>query len=230
MTLSFNQRLIDLIRKHEISLVIKYLPKNCKILDVGAGNGIQARYLENLGYNVSAIDLYSSQYKPERVFPVIDYDGKKIPFPDNSFDVILSSSVLEHIKELDSFSIEMSRVLKVDGFFIHFVPSAKWRFWTSIIFYLRIIPVLKRLIRHYSIIPERHGEKGNSISELYFFSKYYWRRYFNNQGYKLIKYSGNKIFYTGYLQFKSILKVPIRKKLSYIFGSTVHIFMLKNNK
>lgn len=50
-------------------------------------------------------------------------NAEKLPYPDNFFDVIISSHTLEHIK--DDFSViqECSRVLKTDGELIIFVPG-----------------------------------------------------------------------------------------------------------
>jgi SAM-dependent methyltransferase len=43
------------------------------------------------------------------------YDGKTIPFPDNSFDSIFSSEVFEHIFNLPEILLELNRVLKPGG-------------------------------------------------------------------------------------------------------------------
>jgi len=43
------------------------------------------------------------------------YDGKTIPFPDNSFDSILSSEVFEHVFNLPEILVELNRVLKPGG-------------------------------------------------------------------------------------------------------------------
>jgi SAM-dependent methyltransferase len=43
------------------------------------------------------------------------YDGKHVPFEDNSFDSILCSEVFEHISNLEEVIKELSRVLKPGG-------------------------------------------------------------------------------------------------------------------
>lgn len=43
------------------------------------------------------------------------YDGKTLPFPDNSFDSILTSEVFEHVFNLPEILAELSRVLKPGG-------------------------------------------------------------------------------------------------------------------
>ena len=40
------------------------------------------------GFDVVAIDIATSDYVSTRVFPIIEYDGKSIPLPDSSVDVL----------------------------------------------------------------------------------------------------------------------------------------------
>ena len=108
----FNLEFLHLIRKAELEMVIKYLPKNAQILEIGGGTGIQAKELTKKGFKIISIDVPESNYKLEKVFPVKEYDGKNLPFPDNHFDFIFSSNVLEHIKNIDGLFVEFSRVLK----------------------------------------------------------------------------------------------------------------------
>lgn len=44
--------------------------------------------------------------------PIVYYEGDKFPFADNEFDYIICSHVLEHVKNIDSFVLEMTRVAK----------------------------------------------------------------------------------------------------------------------
>ena len=49
---------------------------------------------------------------------LISYDGKKLPFDDDYFDIIFSNAVLEHIKDLDPFIKEIFHGdLKVQQYF-----------------------------------------------------------------------------------------------------------------
>jgi SAM-dependent methyltransferase len=50
------------------------------------------------------------------------YDGKTLPFPDNSFDGILSTQVLEHVPEPQLYLLEAARVLKPGGKLILSAP------------------------------------------------------------------------------------------------------------
>jgi SAM-dependent methyltransferase len=50
------------------------------------------------------------------------YDGKTIPFPDNSFDSVLATEVFEHVFRLDDTLQEINRVMKPGGRFLISVP------------------------------------------------------------------------------------------------------------
>jgi hypothetical protein len=64
------------------------------VLDIGAGTGVQAQMMTGAGYAVEAIDMPTSVYANDGVFPIHDYDGHRIPFPEATFDVVCSSNVL----------------------------------------------------------------------------------------------------------------------------------------
>mgnify|MGYP003972900797 FL=1 len=243
------------VRSFELDSVIALLENynsekdEIRILEIGAGTGWQAEKLSQIGYFVYAIDLPSSNYREQRVFKVIDYDGKNIKFEDNFFDIVYSSNVLEHIPHLKSFQSELKRVLKKDGLCIHLMPSGSWRFWTNITYYLRVLKKLffpdkrnslfvttgtddyksrgKRTLLS-KAFPSLHGEKGNFITEIYYFSRFYWSSFFSSNEWHLLKVNGNKLFYTGNSIFGSFLSIKGRNILHYILGSSCNIFVLKN--
>jgi ubiquinone/menaquinone biosynthesis C-methylase UbiE len=120
-----------LIRPIEIYIFKQFLPKNQgKVLDFGCGDGYFASFAFNNISNLIGVDVRSSRinettnknlYK-KQVF----YDGKTLPFKNNTFDLIVSSSVLEHIKTLDRSLTEIERVLKPGGLFLTTVMTNNW--------------------------------------------------------------------------------------------------------
>ena len=50
---------------------------------------------------------------------LVTYDGLRLPFADDSFDIIYSNAVLEHVANLDALSEEMRRVTKKNGVCYH---------------------------------------------------------------------------------------------------------------
>ncbi len=126
------------------------------------------------------------------LFPIIDYDGRAIPLPDASVDVVFSSNVLEHVRDLASLQTEIKRVLAPNGMCLHVLPTHAWRMWTTIGSYpdaiLYLADALPRLIPHAlprgaeierlrkawyltaryvagRCLQRRHGERGNLVSE-----------------------------------------------------------------
>ena len=52
----------------------------------------------------------------------VRYDGKRLPFPDESFNTVLSVQVLEHTPDPAALVLEMARVLRPDGLLILTAP------------------------------------------------------------------------------------------------------------
>ncbi|NIN68390.1 MAG: methyltransferase domain-containing protein, partial [Anaerolineae bacterium] len=92
---------LEEIRKYELERVMPFLLRGSSILEIGGGAGWQAKMLAERGFTVVSIDVAGSQYEEYRLWPVQVYDGKHIPFPDNRFDVVFSSNVLEHIPHIE---------------------------------------------------------------------------------------------------------------------------------
>lgn len=156
---------VDEIRSCEFELVLGEIRalKNdgCRVLEIGAGTGLQARQFSEAGFEVDAIDLRESSYREARVWPVVDYDGRHIPFDDKTFDVVFSSSVLEHIPHLNEMQQEIRRVLKDDGIAVHVVPGSSWVVMSALTHYPYIVKLafgaLRRKLSGASRNPDEAG-------------------------------------------------------------------------
>jgi ubiquinone/menaquinone biosynthesis C-methylase UbiE len=95
----------------ELEKIASLFPAGARVLEIGAGTGKQALELQRRSFEVSAIELADSNYAANRVFPIKDYDGRSIPLPDASVDVVFSSNVLEHVPDLSRMHAEIRRVL-----------------------------------------------------------------------------------------------------------------------
>lgn len=95
-----------------------------KLLDIGCGDGASEVFfhqyfpqVEIEGIDISEESVVFAQNRniPNCNFQV--YDGKQIPFPDLSFDVIFIACVLHHIQQKDhvEFLKEAFRLLKKNG-------------------------------------------------------------------------------------------------------------------
>ena len=233
-------------------------PRGARLLDIGAGTGWQAQYFVDEGYDVTAIDMSTSTYAHDRVFPITDYDGRTIPAPDATFDAVYSSNVLEHVGHADAFQREIMRVLKPGGIAVHIVPSGSWRTYSNVAHYPYI---LKRALVHArsgpeashlspsdtarlgttkvetgvsragrlfrrALLPQRDGEVGNALTEIYHFSRWRWRRLFESNGWIIDSHTSNGLFYTGTYLLGTRLSIQARTKLSRLLGGSCHVFVL----
>jgi len=110
-----------------------------KILDVGCGEGRHSigAYIEAevqvIGVDLNEHDLATAQErfqqfaqpdKEARSFALQKADALKLPFPDNTFDRVICSEVLEHIPDYRGVLKEIDRVLKPEGLLAISVPRA----------------------------------------------------------------------------------------------------------
>ena len=210
---------LESVRRFELEFALHSFPDSGRILEIGAGTGWQAKALQVRGLDVDAIDLSISHYKDDRVFPVVDYDGHNIPFSDDTFDMVFSSNVMEHIPHLEDFQKELHRVLNPGGIAVHIVPSSSWRFWTN------ITHILKTWT-----IPEIHGEHAkNALDEIRLFRKNWWRQLYEQTDWQVIKIIPCPIFYTGRSIMGERISIPARHRLSQILGGSTSLFVLRSN-
>src|SRR5947208_5328133 len=128
----FNIPFLRQLRAVEIELIVAHFPAGERVLEIGAGTGQQAIALRERGFQVEAIEVPDSNYNQHQVFPITAYDGRHIPFPDASFDVVFSSNVLEHVRDLPALEAEIKRVLRPGGFCVHVMPTHVWRLWCTL--------------------------------------------------------------------------------------------------
>lgn len=102
--------------------------QNKKLLDVGCGAGdfIEAFsfYLPKL--NLTAVDISQKAIKKARSRKInakfVVSGAEKLPFKNNSFDIVTCFDVVEHVKSPLKMLREINRVLKPGGIFHTFIP------------------------------------------------------------------------------------------------------------
>ena len=72
-----------------------------------------------------------------------------------------------------------------------------------------------------------HGVKGNALTEIFYFNRFYWISFFKRTGWQINSYSPNRLFYTDYLIFGVHLDIKWRHLLSYALGSSCIIYVLE---
>ncbi|MGH7858512.1 MAG: class I SAM-dependent methyltransferase, partial [Candidatus Binatia bacterium] len=97
------------------------------VLDVGAGDGHFASIAYerpiDVGIDPLASDLSEAKTRSGVYRHLIRASATGLPFPEASFETVVSNSVLEHIPDLDSTLREISRVLRPGGSLAITTPS-----------------------------------------------------------------------------------------------------------
>ncbi len=113
-----------------------------KMLDFGSRNeGLLDFFMKNLpdtkitSVNIGLTGIKTHQETNTKIHA---YDGKKLPFKDNSFDFIYSHQALEHVLHPKNALSEIARVLNTEGFFIgqtsQFEPLSSLNLWNFTLF------------------------------------------------------------------------------------------------
>jgi SAM-dependent methyltransferase len=113
------------VRTSILKALTSNLPRfSGELLDIGCGKMPYKNYiLENsnvrqyVGLDIESALEYDTDVKPDYT-----WDGKRMPFEDDSFDCAFGTEVLEHCPEPEMVLKEVLRVLKLDGIFFFTVP------------------------------------------------------------------------------------------------------------
>lgn len=108
-----------------LETVRRYIGYHAEILDMGCGAGFITNALGQAGHNVTGVDLSSSCL---RIAAAKDVTGKvcyvrgdvyQLPFPRESFDVVVAMDLLEHVVDPQKVIFQATRVLRPGGLFIY---------------------------------------------------------------------------------------------------------------
>ncbi len=99
-------------------------PGQSRLLDFGCGVGAYRPMLEGFGYEWHGVNFRRGMAARAAVAATADpritfYDGHRLPFADQNFDVVYSFQTFEHIQSIPHTFAEIRRVLKPGGSLIH---------------------------------------------------------------------------------------------------------------
>jgi SAM-dependent methyltransferase len=104
--------------KHRLRDLLRAGP-GCRVLDLGAGSGDNARALAaECGAEVVALDqslTMGAAMRARKLTCVVVADGHHLPFHESAFDGVLADRVLQHVADPERVLDEMLRVLRPGG-------------------------------------------------------------------------------------------------------------------
>ena len=137
--INFNKKCHSLIAKifpntkhsaftHYRRQVSENLADNTIVLDIGGGKrcAFAEECRKHEGIKIIALDVsaeelaFNNDVDEKIVFDITS--GKRVPLENESVDMVTSSSVLEHLNNLENAVREVSRILKPGGKFISLLP------------------------------------------------------------------------------------------------------------
>lgn len=129
--------------KIEVPWILAEIRRNigyhASILDMGCGAGLLANDLALSGHKVTGIDLSTSSLKVAESRDSthsVRYqvgDVYKVPFPNESFDVVTVMDLLEHVSDPQRVIAEATRVLRPGGLFFFNTFSKSPLAWLIVI-------------------------------------------------------------------------------------------------
>lgn len=134
--------------------LVNDLPKPLSILDIGGTIGYwEAMGFQEEGVHITLLNLYSEPVdKPG--FSSISGDATKLDFPDQSFDIVFSNSVIEHLFDKNSQQKMASEAARVGK--RYFIQSPNYWFplephWMFPFFQYLPVPVRIWLTRNFAL-------------------------------------------------------------------------------
>jgi SAM-dependent methyltransferase len=108
-----------------------------RILENGCGVGMYMPRLAAFGGQVIGLEFDHPRAVEARRQSewIVNAAGEGLPFPDASFDLILSHEVLEHVQDDHLAAAEMARTLRPGGRAVIFVPNRGYPFETHGIYW-----------------------------------------------------------------------------------------------
>lgn len=113
-------------RRDIIYDLMKHEHNECKILDIGCSGGVLIDFLKKKGYsNVEGMETSKEarlicKKKKIKIHTTINH------IKSNTYDIVIASDVLEHIKDSHKALKEWKRILKPYGLLIVFVPAYRF--------------------------------------------------------------------------------------------------------
>ncbi len=108
------------------------LSEGSKVLDIACGNGVLGKWLiersncEVHGIDISPVALGLCDKAGYKSTEIVELDKDTLPFPDDHFDLVTLSAVVEHIMEPEKVLANVWEKLKPGGMVVVLTPNISW--------------------------------------------------------------------------------------------------------
>ena len=113
--LYLKKRVLVTIQKLIKTFFNRKIEKGEYILDLGTADGTFVEVAKESGFKSSGLDIDQ-----------VDLENQKINMKDESCDLIVANSLIEHIQNPSNFLREVKRILKKKAFFVLITPDWKY--------------------------------------------------------------------------------------------------------
>ena len=167
-----------------------------KVLDIGSGGQWARKIFESNGHLYFGCDIKDSVSPEMQDFFV---ENETIPMPDNTYDLVFSNSVIEHLPNPELAASEMFRILKPGGYLYCQTNFLYQEHGHPHDFYRFTLNGLERLLARHSFVIEESSKIGDRFSLVID----------NIASFYLNKMSNFLVFYFKNNTFKRALLVPL---------------------
>lgn len=119
-------------RIETICRILERLPNKALAADVGTFGGMATPFFARTGigtlhgFDISEPSLDKLRAKGFEGY-IWDCDGGRCPMPDDTYDLVIASELIEHLVNTDTFVAEVRRILKPGGHLLISTPNlASW--------------------------------------------------------------------------------------------------------
>ena len=112
------------LRKLRICKIIKYIPENCILCDIGCG--FNARFLQDVSHCISKGYGFDKKIEDKSIGNIYIKNANvadHIPLEEETIDCVTLLAVLEHLSDSKKVLFECHRILKSGGVLILTTPS-----------------------------------------------------------------------------------------------------------
>jgi len=202
-----------------------------RILDQGSGYGIdilslreklpaESSYYIGLEISPSQVLFANGEFKRRKITDVdfIIGDGTRLPFKDDSFDIVISNQVIEHICDKGNYLQQSYRVLKKEGVLLISTSNRVFPYEGHL--RLPFIPWLPKslAVRLLRLLSFKNAAKNSYYENLYPLSTFYLERLLKRSGFK-VEYVVPKLVFD-----KEMLGAEVKASKRYIGQKSVKLF------